>query len=166
MASTLCTNVLLHLDSVASHKFSVHPPASLDSTAELNKLDEGIGIVTSLFLNIDILQWKEGCENLSGIKASLLDMVQTLFIHSAPIHWPIRASSECWRATYHGLESHPGEEANKMLSLKAEHLANWPAVGMILPTSFDHLEGDFLGKKFSSKHFVSMWEPFALLLET
>ena len=45
-----------YLDSMPADKFSVHSSTCLYGTAELNKLNKGIRIVSSLFLDINILQ--------------------------------------------------------------------------------------------------------------
>ena len=45
-----------YLDSIPADKFSVHSSTCLYGTAELNKLNKGIRIVSSLFLDINILQ--------------------------------------------------------------------------------------------------------------
>lgn len=67
---------LCYLNSVATHKFPIHSPACLYGTAELNKLDEGIGIVTSLLLNINILQWREWCQtSLKHVSATTIACV-------------------------------------------------------------------------------------------
>ena len=52
-------NTMFHdryLDSIPADKFSVHSSTCLYGTAELNKLNKGIRIVSSLFLDINILQ--------------------------------------------------------------------------------------------------------------
>lgn len=63
-----------YLDSVTPHKLSVHSSTSLDSTAELHKLNKCIRIVTSLLLDVNILQLSQ--ETI----AMLLGKRNTLYI--------------------------------------------------------------------------------------
>lgn len=50
------------------------------------------------------------------------------------------------------------------VSLSAKYQTNWGAVRTILFAWFDHLQRDFLTKKFCSKSFSHLWEPLALQL--
>ena len=79
-----------YLDSVASHKLSVHSPSSLNSTAQFNKLDECIRIITSLFLDINILPLRKVCYFWARKQISLINSViptiilvyKTIFLHT------------------------------------------------------------------------------------